>query len=747
MTAVVRRRPAGEHTVRAGLDASLRRAVLLGLAVWQAVMVVVLLLSGASHGLALASLHVVLAVLALAATRVPAWFAPALATGFVAWFLDYWSAVDLDDAITLAACWLGNILYGIAALTMSGWRRFVVPIGGAVVVGGGLVVVDATWDVATASAITVTAASIAVAARLCLPALWSLADDVDRSAADLADRRAAQEAARQTALEAAEDARVVHDTVINTLAALVAGGRAVADTGRVRERCARDADVLDDLLAGRRRADVSGLDELDAPGLELRRTGLAGPALREVEALVAPAPVAALAAAAREVLQNVGKHADVDTAGLHVEVRGDDLVVVVEDDGRGFDPERVEHRGLRGSVEDRLRAVGGAALVRSAPGAGTRVEMRIPRTSDTPLAPAGGRSAGEVADAVLRRAAWLWSIGVVAVGVVIELANRPGRLTWTYAMLLLVAATTLLAWMTTRGSRTLPPVARALLVVAAPGGYLLAMLGVGFGTDQTLTYQAIGISPLAAVLLTFGARSATRLLVLLLSTTAAVTALVLGVGDVGRAAVALAAVAPALGMVAGWRAFERLVVQLVDEAERNRELAAASTADAVARRERTAARRRWSTGGLERAAVLLRRVADDPTLATAPTVRAEAAQEEQHLRQLLLLSPTAHRMTTWFARALASARTAGVDLAVRSGDDDAPDAETARALGELVLDAVDAADEGDRVTVGFFPGDTGPRLVLVVPADRPPTVEPTGPWDVDVTRLEQHVVVEVGPAG
>jgi hypothetical protein len=288
---------------------------------------------------------------------------------------------------------------------------------------------------------------------------------------------------------------------------------------------------------------------------------------------------------------------------------------------------------------------------------------------------------------------------------------------------------------------------RALLVVAAPCGYLLAMLGVGFGTDQTLTYQAIGISPLAAVLLTFGARTSTRLLVLLLSATAVASAVVLGSDDVGRGAVALAAVAPALGMVAGWRAFQRLVVELVEEAARNRGLAAAATADAVARRERTAARRRWSTGGLERASVLLRRVADDPALASDPSVRAQAAREEQHLRQLLLLSPTAYRMTTWFARALASARSAGVDLAVRAGDDDAPDADTARALGELVIAAVDAADEGDRVTVGFFPGDTGPRLVLVVPADRSPAVESHGPWDVDVNRLDEHVVLEVRAAG
>ena len=85
--------------------------------------------------------------------------------------------------------------------------------------------------------------------------------------------------------------------------------------------------------------------------------------------------------------------------------------------------------------------------------------------------------------------------------------------------------------------------------------------------------------------------------------------------------------------------------------------------------------------------------------------------------------------------------------ALRAGDDDAPDADTARALGELVIAAVDAADEGDRVTVGFFPGDTGPRLVLVVPADRSPAVESHGPWDVDVNRLDEHVVLEVRAAG
>jgi signal transduction histidine kinase len=50
----------------------------------------------------------------------------------------------------------------------------------------------------------------------------------------------------------------------------------------------------------------------------------------------------------------------------------------VADDGRGFDPSSTGYgTGLHG-MQDRLEAIGGTLMIRSAPGTGTTVAGRIP---------------------------------------------------------------------------------------------------------------------------------------------------------------------------------------------------------------------------------------------------------------------------------------------------------------------------------------------------------------------------------
>ena len=80
-----------------------------------------------------------------------------------------------------------------------------------------------------------------------------------------------------------------------------------------------------------------------------------------------------------EAIQNATKHGGPD---LHISVTlrqdGDQLRFDVEDDGAGFEAERVTGTGLQ-NMEDRLGAVGGRLTVRTAPGQGTRVSGRVPQ--------------------------------------------------------------------------------------------------------------------------------------------------------------------------------------------------------------------------------------------------------------------------------------------------------------------------------------------------------------------------------
>jgi signal transduction histidine kinase len=81
----------------------------------------------------------------------------------------------------------------------------------------------------------------------------------------------------------------------------------------------------------------------------------------------------------RELLVNVAKHAQTSEAVVQLAREGNDLSVVVEDRGVGFvpDPTRNFGWGLR-SARERLDYLGGRLHVRSEPGCGTLVEIRVP---------------------------------------------------------------------------------------------------------------------------------------------------------------------------------------------------------------------------------------------------------------------------------------------------------------------------------------------------------------------------------
>jgi two-component system, NarL family, sensor kinase len=88
----------------------------------------------------------------------------------------------------------------------------------------------------------------------------------------------------------------------------------------------------------------------------------------------------ALVRAMREALLNVERHAEVAAVALHVTAEDGGVVVTVTDTGRGFDPGAVAggRHGIRGSLIERMSAVGGSAVVVSAPGAGTTVRLAWP---------------------------------------------------------------------------------------------------------------------------------------------------------------------------------------------------------------------------------------------------------------------------------------------------------------------------------------------------------------------------------
>ncbi len=82
----------------------------------------------------------------------------------------------------------------------------------------------------------------------------------------------------------------------------------------------------------------------------------------------------------QEALTNVLKHAAASTVSIVLECRDGWLQIIVEDNGKGFDPNSpimAGHLGLAG-IRERLALIGGVLIIDSAPDVGTTLYVRIP---------------------------------------------------------------------------------------------------------------------------------------------------------------------------------------------------------------------------------------------------------------------------------------------------------------------------------------------------------------------------------
>jgi signal transduction histidine kinase/phage shock protein PspC (stress-responsive transcriptional regulator) len=182
--------------------------------------------------------------------------------------------------------------------------------------------------------------------------------------------------------ERAELAAHLHDSVLQTLALIQRNAESPGDVQRLARSQERE---LRSWLFG----DRSG-----------REGGQLGAAIRAVAAeveerhdiaievvAVGDMPLderaGALVRAAREAMVNAAKFASVPEVAVYVEVEPEEAVVYVRDTGVGFDPDEVpeDRRGVSDSILGRMARHGGSASIRSAPGEGTEVELRLPRST------------------------------------------------------------------------------------------------------------------------------------------------------------------------------------------------------------------------------------------------------------------------------------------------------------------------------------------------------------------------------
>jgi signal transduction histidine kinase len=216
-------------------------------------------------------------------------------------------------------------------------------------------------------------------------------------AIDLSERVARDALRRVVAgqeLERQRLARELHDETGQALTSILLGLKGIEE-GKDAEELRRSVLALRELV-------VSTLHDVRRLAVELRPKALDDfglvPALErlaetfaeqtnvkvDVEAVLGEGRLGAEVETAlyrivQEALTNVIKHANAQTVSVVLTRQGDRIAVVIEDDGRGFDPEtaRGERLGLLG-MEERIALVGGRLSVESRPGQGTTVAVEVP---------------------------------------------------------------------------------------------------------------------------------------------------------------------------------------------------------------------------------------------------------------------------------------------------------------------------------------------------------------------------------
>ena len=192
--------------------------------------------------------------------------------------------------------------------------------------------------------------------------------------------------ARVRAEERADMAARVHDSVLQTLALIQRRAddpQQVVQLARAQERELRSW-LFDDRAPG----SLDGQAATVADGIRLIQQEVEAQHGIPVEAITVgdcalDDDLAALLAAAREATVNAVKWSGAEVVSLFAEVEPSEVAVYVRDRGRGFDPAAVpgDRKGLAESIHARMARRGGSAVVRTAPGDGTEVSLRMPRVA------------------------------------------------------------------------------------------------------------------------------------------------------------------------------------------------------------------------------------------------------------------------------------------------------------------------------------------------------------------------------
>ena len=721
------RDPRGRRTDKGwagrGLEGSIAKSLLIGMTILQGVMVpaAIASLGRDTTGLVVAASHLVAVMAALAVLQFGRGHVWLILGSWILFLLDWTISPAPGSTLLFTACWVCNLNGALPAFLLRGKVSWLAPLGAASTIP--VLMVLLRPDQAAhplVPGVLVTTIAITVATRIGLSYLIDYTDRVDAETRELEETTASLTAQTSATHQAAEDARVLHDTAINTLGAIASGGAAVDDVDAVRLRCLADISAIETLrsVTGDDASARHGFrDAIRPAGIRVRYAGMSDEEIASTEALLPPRVMRAFSRAAAEAVQNAAKHSGADEVVVSIARTADEVRVVISDRGVGIEGGLRHGSGIQRSILERARSAGIRATIDSTLGAGTIVTLdyALHNAADQPRAvEVGGGSVEDLVRHLRSRSAFALSAGLVGVGVTLAALNHPGKATPEWLMVAVVAVACWLAWRE-RDRTRLSAWTTIALMAAGPVAFFLSAWSVGFGRVNPILWQAIApTGPLLVLMIVVLPRAVKVLGIVAYLLT--VLAIAIGVAPTAREAAYITGVAGflGLGLIAGVLSFVRSLAAIATRANREQREAFTTGLQLAAVEAAAEARRRWRDAGLEHSVSLLRAIGEGRVDPRDPAIQNRCAEEEAYLRQLSLLNPELIRMGAWFARALNASRLKGVGLTVRSGAADAK-ADDAQQLGGTLLAMVDAMPPGTKLTTAMFATAQGLTMTLVAP--------------------------------
>lgn len=697
-----------------------RQAALIFAALWQCVMVLAAFGTLGQGGLALAVAVALVGVIALLARSVrhldPLISAAMVGTGLWA----YLASGDMDSALVFAACWQINFATCLGIILVL--RPYGVPLTAAfsVVLVAILALTLPEWGMETFFSILATQLSIIVGVRWGVSRLVGIASEAD---AIESRKNAALQRSRlveRVSMELAEEARMLHDTAINTLGAIANGSADIAGHRYIQEQCRRDVTMLRALRNRTARLIPEKLEELfHHPGFTIRRSGATDDEIAHCNQLIPASTVSAVVYVVREAVKNSAKHSGADHALIQVRTSTTRLTVDISDSGRGFDLRtHTDGHGIAESIIGRARDNGFHADVDSRPGVGTLVTVTVPLNQT-----GTGSGHPEVAEGVkdtpwmsrvhlYERSSELWAIGVTAVSVILTAAGGTNNHLALFPMIALMA-TACLVYHFVPGFRH-HRFAGLVLAVTASIVFVLSATAVGFGSDGAFHWQAL--APTGPFVLFL---AVTPGLLMRGIATVLWTLIVLGTALVGlsysmtAAQIVVMAGAVGIGFSGLWTTLQHLLATFGREAVKSEQEAHEAWLQAEIEESTQKSNQRWMDAGLESAINLLDEIGQISRDPASQSTRRACAAEERYLRQLIHISPHLVNLSRVFPATLARARDLGVSFFLQLGDVDIRQEATAQSVATYIQGILGKLNPGDELRVSLFPVGDALQLTLV----------------------------------